>query len=389
MCIIADKRDIFSLAGKGEITMGNVQKMLEQQADRIEATLAAHRTPSRVTGGTVTPRWVRFQVLPAVGSKLSKIKDLNDALAASLGVPDCRVARRGAAFDVEIPRDNPKTVRLLPLLKQLTEGGDTIPPVTATLGLADDGAPLLIRLPSPDVGHVLVCGVDGTGKTTLLQDIALSLAMTNEPESLRMVNIDLGGDLDTFTGLPHLARPIIQDDAEAAEALLSLACLMDYRCRVGGDFPVVVAIIDELTGLLSGAKLGVQNAIADILQRGHTVGIYVIAATREPVELDAFPVRILGKMQNATEARAASGWTGTGAERLQRGGDFIAVAEGRVIRFQAAYVTSDEIDEVIDRLQSQSALFPGQGSTYHPTAIQTATVPSPSDQLAAALAAGG
>jgi DNA segregation ATPase FtsK/SpoIIIE-like protein len=216
--------------------------------------------------------------------------------------------------------------------------------------------------------------------------------MTNEPESLRMVNIDLGGDLDTFTGLPHLARPIIQDDAEAAEALLSLACLMDYRCRndrKDEGFPAVVAIIDELTGLLSGAKLGVQNAIADILQRGHTVGIYVIAATREPVELDAFPVRILGKMQNATEARAASGWTGTGAERLQRGGDFIAVAEGRVIRFQAAYVTSDEIDEVIDRLQSQSALFPGQGSTYHPTAIQTATVPSPSDQLAAALAAGG
>jgi DNA segregation ATPase FtsK/SpoIIIE-like protein len=250
--------------------------------------------------------------------------------------------------------------------------------VTATLGLADDGAPLLIRLPSPDVGHVLVCGVDGAGKTTLLQDIALSLAMTNEPESLRMVNIDLGGDMDTFTRLPHLARPIIQDDAEAAEALLSLACLMDHRCRVGGDFPVVVAIIDELTGLLSGAELGVQNAIADLIQRGHTVGIYVVAATRKPVELDAFPVRILGKMQNATEARAASGWTGTGAERLHASGDFIAVAEGRVIRFQAAYVTSDEIDEGIDRLQSQSALFSGQRFTYQPAAIQTATLPSPS-----------
>jgi DNA segregation ATPase FtsK/SpoIIIE-like protein len=164
---------------------------------------------------------------------------------------------------------------------------------------------------------------------------------------------------------------------------------MDYRCRVGGDSPVVVAIIDELTGLLSGAELGVQNAIADILQRGHTVGIYVIAATREPVELDAFPVRILGKMQNATEARAASGWTGTGAERLQRGGDFIAVAEGRVIRFQAAYVTSDEIEETIARGASTSVLFSGQGSTYQPAAIQTATLPSRVDRLAGAVAAGG
>jgi S-DNA-T family DNA segregation ATPase FtsK/SpoIIIE len=312
-----------------------------------------------------------------VGSKLSKIKDLNDALAASLGVPDCRVARRGAAFDVEVPRDTPKTVRLLPLLNQLLKDSDTIPPVTATLGLAEDGAPLLIRLPSPDVGHVLVCGVDGTGKTTLLQDIALSLAMTNEPESLRMVNIDLGGDLDTFTGLPHLARPIIQDDAEAAEALLSLACLMDYRCQVGGDFPVVVAIIDELTGLLSGAELGVQAAMADILQRGRTVGIYVVAATREPVELDAFPVRILGKMQSATEARAASGWTGTGAERLQASGDFIAVAEGRVIRFQAAYVSTAEIGPVIDWLQSRSTLFSDRALADQPTTVQTAMLPTP------------
>jgi S-DNA-T family DNA segregation ATPase FtsK/SpoIIIE len=326
-----------------------MRKVLEMQANRIEDVLTMHRVQARVTGGTVTPRWVRFQVLPAVGAKISKIKRLNEELAAALDAGDCRVSRRGAAIDVEIPRDDPGSVRLLPLLNQLQ--GDGIPPVTATLGLADDGAPLLIRLPSPDVGHVLVCGVEGTGKTTLLQDIALSLAMTNEPESLRMVSIDLGGDLGTLTGLPHLPRLIIQDDAEAAEALLSLACLMDYRCRVGGDFPVVVAIIDELTGLLSGAELGVQSAMADILQRGRTVGIYVVAATREPVELDAFPVRILGKMRSATEARAASRWTGTGAERLQRGGDFIAVAEGRVIRFQAAHVTESEIQDVVRRVQ--------------------------------------
>jgi DNA segregation ATPase FtsK/SpoIIIE-like protein len=120
-----------------------------------------------------------------------------------------------------------------------------------------------------------------------------------------------------------------------------------------------------------------QAAMADILQRGHTVGIYVIAATREPVELDAFPVRILGKMQNATEARAASGWTGTGAERLQASGDFIAVAEGRVLRFQAAHVSTAEIGPVIDWLQSRSTLFSDRALADQPTTVQTAMLPTP------------
>jgi len=74
-----------------------------------------------------------------------------------------------------------------------------------------------------------------------------------------------------------------------------------------------------------------------------------------------FPVRLVGKVGSATDARVASGWSGTGAERLQGRGDFIAVAEGRVMRFQAAYVSSDEIRETVERLsdrQAQELLLP-------------------------------
>jgi S-DNA-T family DNA segregation ATPase FtsK/SpoIIIE len=356
-----------------------MRKRLEGQADQIESTLAAYRIPARVTGGTVTPRWVRFQVLPAVGSKLSKIRQLNNELAAALGVPDCRVARRGAALDVEIPRDTPKTVQLLPLLAQLIEGGDAIPPVTATLGLADDGAPLLIRLPSPDVGHVLVCGMEGVGKTMLLRDIALSLAMTNGPETLRVVGIDLDGDLGTLTGLPHLARSVIQDDAVAVEALRSLMRLMAFRENSAGtsELPVIVVIVNGLTNLLATEGDIVNMALSQILQQGQRVGIHVVAATRDPAELDGFPVRILGKMQSATDARTASGWTGTGAERLQGSGDFIAVAEGRVSRFQAAHVSTAEIGTVIDRLQSRPTLLSDRALADQPTTVQTAMLPSP------------
>ena len=61
-----------------------MRKKLEFQADRIESVLALHKVQARVTGGTVTPRWVRFQVLPAVGAKISKIKNLSEELAAAL-----------------------------------------------------------------------------------------------------------------------------------------------------------------------------------------------------------------------------------------------------------------------------------------------------------------
>jgi len=77
-----------------------MRQKLEFQADRIEAVLALHKVPAQVTGGTVTPRWVRFQVLPALGARLSRIKGLSEELAAALDAPNCRVSRRGAALDI-------------------------------------------------------------------------------------------------------------------------------------------------------------------------------------------------------------------------------------------------------------------------------------------------
>ena len=106
-----------------------MRKRLESMADRIEAVLSLHHISGRVTGGTVTPRWIRFRVLPAVGAKLSKIKGLSEELGAALDVPACRVSRRGAAVDVEVIRDEPVLVPLLPLCRQLTVG-DGVPPAT-------------------------------------------------------------------------------------------------------------------------------------------------------------------------------------------------------------------------------------------------------------------
>ncbi|HIP99208.1 TPA: DNA translocase FtsK, partial [Candidatus Bipolaricaulota bacterium] len=178
----------------------SIHRMLEYQADRIEAVLAQHKVPGRVTGGTVTPRWIRFQVVPAMGARISTIKNLSEELAVALEAPNVRVARRGAAVAVEVPRDDPRPVLLLPLLRGLRN----VPPVTVVLGLDDGGVPLLLRLPAPDVAHVLVAGTTGSGKTALLRTMVLSLALRHpRPGELALVLIDpKGRAFGDLAGLP-------------------------------------------------------------------------------------------------------------------------------------------------------------------------------------------
>jgi S-DNA-T family DNA segregation ATPase FtsK/SpoIIIE len=345
-----------------------MRRKLEFQSDRIEAVLTLHKVPARVTGGTVTPRWVRFQVLPAVGAKISKIKGLSEELAAALDAPSCRVSRRGAAVAIEVPREDPRSVQLLSLFRQLGDDDRGIPPVTAVLGLAEDGAPLLIRLPSPDVAHILVAGTTGSGKTVLLQTVILSLAMSNWPRHLSLVLIDPKGHaFSLFDGLPHLARPVIRDVEETTEALHSLVRLMEKRGAGseggnGSDVygqPSVAVVIDELADLLMVGGKAVQRALTRLTQRGREAGIHVIAATQKPTTAVLgplvkanFPVRLVGRVTSIEDARTATGWGGTGAERLTGRGDFLAVAEGRVLRFQTAHVSPAEIQDVVRMMQN-------------------------------------
>lgn len=402
-----------------------MRKKLEFQADRIEAVLALNKVPARVTGGTVTPRWVSFQVLPAIGAKISKIKGLSEEMAAALNASSCRVSRRGATVAVEVPRDDPKPVRLLPLFRQLAEEipnhksqitNSSIPPVTAILGLAEDGAPLLIRLPSPDVAHILVAGTTGSGKTMLLQDMILSLAMANPPslpvcqgtgrsqgQGLSLVLIDPKGHaFRLFEGLPHLARPVIWEVEEMAEVLTSLvrlmerrsgnACLPNRQGRAGENRASVVVVIDELADLLMVGGKDVQRAMTRLTQRGREAGIHIIAATQKPTAAVLgplvkanFPVRLVGRVTCAEDARTATGWSGTGAERLMGRGDFVAVAEGRVIRFQAAHVSPAEIQKVVGSLGNGGwrVSASGQASTIFSLAPSHQTaLPRPVDWLA-------
>src|SRR5688572_28046806 len=106
------------------------QDTLNFQADRIERVLASHRVPVRVHGGSVTPRWVRFLLTPALGAKVSTVRNLSEELAMALGADYVRVARDGESIAVEVPRADAEPVRLLPLLHSIP----TLPTLTPCLG---------------------------------------------------------------------------------------------------------------------------------------------------------------------------------------------------------------------------------------------------------------
>ncbi|MBI4771166.1 MAG: DUF87 domain-containing protein, partial [Chloroflexi bacterium] len=203
------------------------RRFLDFQADRIEHVLASHRVPARVHGGEVSPRWVRFHLSPAPGARIATVRNLSEELALALGAPDVRVARDGEMLAVEIPRPDAEPVRLLPFLRSLP----FIPPLTACLGMADDGRPLLLRLPSPDVAHVLVAGTTGSGKTELIRSMILSLALRNRQSRLQVVLIDpKRRGFEPLASLPHVLHGGVLSRANEVQAMLErMAAEMERR----------------------------------------------------------------------------------------------------------------------------------------------------------------
>jgi S-DNA-T family DNA segregation ATPase FtsK/SpoIIIE len=340
-----------------------MRRVLEYQADQIEMVLNSHRVHGRVTGGIVTPRWVSYQVLPEVTTKISRIVALSEELALRLGAQGVRVSRQGSTVQVDVPRENGEVVRLLNLCRRLKE----IPKQTALLGMDESGVPLLLRLPSPDVAHVLVAGTTGSGKTALVRSMALSLAMHNRLGEVQMVFIDPKGNgfepflgFDTFGGgLPHLLRAPVQEVHQAIFLLGEMVEEMVRRDRESISEPRVVIFIDEVADLMEQGGKAMDRLMTRLTQRGRSAGIHLVACTQKPLVASIgsltrsnFPVRLVGSVASADDAKIAAGIPGTGAEKLLGRGDFLLVAKGHVTRFQAAYVETQEIKQIVSRMNA-------------------------------------
>ena len=340
------------------LILSTMQEVLEYQADQIELVLQTHRVPGHVTGGVVTPRWVRYQVMPALGARISSIIKLSEEIALSLGAGAVRISRQGANLHVEVPRSDPKAVHLLPLCQRLPD----VPKQSTLLGLDEAGRPLLLRLPSPEVAHVLVAGTTGSGKTALARTMALSLAMYNRLAEVQLVLIDpKGSGFGTMSSLPHLLRPVVRETHQAIFLLGELVEEMVRRDREGISEPRIVIFIDEVADLLDQGGNAMSRLLTRLTQRGRSAGLHIIACTQKPLAASIgsiarsnFPVRLVGSVAGPDDARVAAGIGGTSAEKLLGRGDFLLVTKGHIRRFQAAYASRQEIDRICARMQANT-----------------------------------
>lgn len=352
-----------------------MRRQLHFQADRIEMVLATHKVPARVTGGTVTPRLVRYHLSTPLGVKVRQVAGLSEEIAMSLGASTCRVYRQQGQVELEVPRTKGQVVHLMTLARRLArEGalrGGAVPPATAVLGLDQEGVPLLLRLPSPNVAHVLIAGTTGSGKTALLRTIVASLALHNRQRDVQFVLVDpKGRGFVPFEGLPHLLVPVVSRAEAAADVLARLVEEMERRDHEGRSEPRLVLALDELADLVQTTGARFERQLLRLMQRGREAGIHVVACTQKPAAAvigglvkSNFPVRLVGAVASPEDAKVASGLAATGAERLLGQGDFLVVAKGRVMRMQAAYISTSEIQRLMQMMRAGAAplLEPPEG----------------------------
>lgn len=330
--------------------MGNRSRILDMQADRIEAVLARHRVQAHVEGGTVTPRFIRFRLVADGSTRVNKITALADEIAMELDRREARVYREGGTIQVEVPRTQPAPVRLLPLC----DGLANVPALSAVLGLEQDGTPLLLRLPAPNVAHVLVVGTTGSGKTALARALLVSLAMYNRQSQVQLVLIDpKGRGFGPLARLPHTLGGVASSPEAAADRLRWLVEEMERRDREGINRPALVVGVDELADLLMTGGAAVEALLTRLSQRGREAGIHLVACTQKPTAevlggaMKAnFPVRLVGAVASRDEARYASGIPDSGAEKLEGKGDFLLIAKGESVRFQAAWLGPEDLERV-------------------------------------------
>lgn len=342
---------------------------LDIQTRQINRVVERYDGDAAVVGGQIGGSSVTFDVRSKIALGLERLRDLQHDLLAALRAGEVGFSRGRDGWQLRLSRPEDPPV---PLLRLLSSAGP-LPRATAAIGLSMAGNPILLRFAASEVTHVLISGDASAGKTTLLRTIAVGLALTNRQSELQLLVIE-GEENPADPGvlaqesllyplsyLPHLLTDPVSGADTAGEVLRFMAGEMDYRRQHRVRRPVIVVLIDHLATLLEAAEEKVADDLIRLLQYGPSAGIHVVAATSRPASeaIDVMmrsnmPVRLVGYTLDSETARRVTGIRNAGTEHLAGGGDFLAIADDEVARFQAADINDYDLHFELTQLYDPS-----------------------------------
>jgi hypothetical protein len=332
---------------------------LHDDADEIENVLTHYQVPARVQGGRLSKHGTRFYLWlgGSVGATTACVAALTEEIARALGRATCRLGRQGHTIYLELPALPAPT---LPALPDHKARATVAPPDSALLGVMANNEPLFARFPSDEVGHLLLCGVTGAGKTALMRAMALSLVEANRPRRWRLVLLDQRHGLGSLADLPHTWGQATTTEA-AAGWMVRLSTELRRRQSLENEQepePRLLVLIDRVATLLSVGGAPVRLALSRLLEQGRDAGIHLVVSSTRPEPLgalaEAFPLRVVGQMEFPL-GRMIPQWVAPESVAALARGEFLALAaSGGSWQFRGAWASAEDVALVVQRWQQQS-----------------------------------
>ncbi len=368
---------------------------LETNKDRIVETLSHYKIDIAKIKATVGPTVTLYEIVPAPGVRISKIKNLEDDIALSLSALGIRIIAPipgKGTIGIEVPNSNPEMVSMRSLIAsdKFQHFDGELPIVMGKTITNETFVFDLTKMP-----HLLVAGATGQGKSVGLNAILISILYKKHPAQVKFVLVDpkkveltLYNKIERhfLAKLPGEEDAIITDTSKVVNTLNSLCIEMDERYELLKDagvrtikeynakftgrrlnpekghryLPYIVVLIDEFADLIMTAGKEVEHPIARIAQLARAIGIHLIVATQRPsvnvitgMIKANFPARIAFRVLSKIDSRTIL--DASGADQLIGRGDMLITTGSEMKRLQCGFVDTPEVEDICSFIGSQRA----------------------------------